>query len=430
MDSFLSTPWARRTRLVSAGLTTLICILTISTADAQVRKNCISFGFDMGGNKYYGNFTDNKFGFGGDLFIRWNIMDWLSLHAQWQGEQLRYGVGPVALGKYPDYFGTNVVIVTSKYPEPNSPTSHNIVVDPTNVVRTGEWQLLLSWNIFPDQTFVPYFMGGIEEFNWEPKTANNGQPLPNNARAGYSKDILAGVLGVGYELYVTNKVAFNGKVLLHLTGTDWLDDYSNPATHSQDVFLSAGVGFSYVIFSPPEEKAPVITTAGNTYVTNNKTENTYTTTYVNRTDTIYVQGDVDTVFLYRPPINTIVNFPGTLFIVNTDEFNMKVPGNASNLRRIKELVDQCPDMRIEIQGFASNEGPAARNQELSEMRAARIKTWLLEQGVSGDKISGTVGYGTSRPMIEEPTGVTPARLEEIRVQNRRIAVRVTRACAP
>lgn len=302
----------RMMRLFGAGLATLVCALSLSTANAQSKAGNLSFGFDIGGNKYYGNFTDSKFGFGGDLFIRWNIMDWLSVHGAWQGGQLRYGVSTTALQNYPQYFGTNVTVGSSVYP--GSPAGKPITVDPTNVIRTGEWQLMVSANVFPSQTFVPYFIAGIEALNFEAKTANNGQALPNNANQVYSKDVLAGVLGVGYELYVSNKVTFNGKVLLHLTGTDWLDDYAAP-NQQQDAFLTAAVGFGYVIFAPAEEK-PAAASSTTTYVTNdNRTVNNYTTTYVNRNDTIYVQGDVDTVWLRRPAVNTILNFPDRKSVV-------------------------------------------------------------------------------------------------------------------
>jgi outer membrane protein OmpA-like peptidoglycan-associated protein len=148
--------------------------------------------------------------------------------------------------------------------------------------------------------------------------------------------------------------------------------------------------------------------------------------YVN--DTVFVASPKDTVYLMRPKVNTIYNFPGTLFIVNTDEFNNSEPGNMGNLYNIKTLVNQCPDLKVEIQGHASNEGTAERNQELSEMRARKIRSWLIEQGVSSSKIASTVGYGTSRNAVTEPTNGSAAELEAARVQNRRIAVKVVETC--
>src|ERR1035437_4730665 len=148
-----SIPTPRVKRLFGAGLAILLCVLAFSTANAQSKAGNLTFGFDIGGNKYYGDFTDSKFGFGGDLYIRWNIMDWLSLHAAWQGGQLRYGVDANALNNHKDYFGPGPIIIgTTTYP---GPAPGNLtVIDATNVIRTGEWQLMFSANVFPSQTFV------------------------------------------------------------------------------------------------------------------------------------------------------------------------------------------------------------------------------------------------------------------------------------
>jgi outer membrane protein OmpA-like peptidoglycan-associated protein len=145
----------------------------------------------------------------------------------------------------------------------------------------------------------------------------------------------------------------------------------------------------------------------------------------------------------KPPVNTVANFPGVLFIVNTDNFDLTVPGTLENLNKIKALVEQCKDIKVEIEGHASSEGEATRNQELSEMRAARVKTWLIEQGVDASKIARTVGFGSSKPIVPEPKGTTttkkgkktvttkgatPEQVEAARKQNRRIAVRVVETC--
>ena len=67
------------------GLTTLA-----PTTKAQDVAGRIAFGIDAGLNKYYGNYTDNQFALHGDAFIRWNIFDWLSLHAAYNAGQLKY----------------------------------------------------------------------------------------------------------------------------------------------------------------------------------------------------------------------------------------------------------------------------------------------------------------------------------------------------
>jgi outer membrane protein OmpA-like peptidoglycan-associated protein len=365
---------------------------------AQSVAGRIAFGFDAGGNKYYGNFTDNQFAIQGDAFIRWNIFDWLSLHAAYNAGQLKYKAQP-NLALTPPIGGTLGTI---------------------NHTRVGGWDLMLSYNVFPDQTFVPYFIAGIEALNFEPKDANDIS-LPNNANAVYNKNVIGGVAGVGFEMYISDKVTFNGKVLLHMTGTDWIDDYSDPLNSRQDAYLNFGVGFSYYIFAPDIVHHM---DAGST--TTNVT-NIYPSTTVVHVDTVVVR-EVDTVYKTRVVKGTIYNFPGELFIVNTDQFNTAVPGNLQNLQNIKRLVNQCPDLRVEIQGHASHEGTVQRNQELSELRATKIKNWLIEQGVNPSKIAGTIGLGTSDDAVHEPTNSTPAQLEAARILNRRMSIKVVEGC--
>ncbi len=402
-------------KLKNRGLALLafgIIALASPSAKAQSVAGRIAFGFDAGGNKYYGNYTDSRFGFQGDAFIRWNVLDWLSLVGSYNGGVLGWKTTQAMLDNEHKLFG------------PPTAGSDGSPLGSINHTREGGWDLMASFNVFPAQTFVPYFTAGIEALNFEPDNASPS-PLEGNAANAYSKNVLGGAMGVGFEMYLTPKIVFNGKGLLHLTGTDWLDDYSNPNNYRQDAYLTMGLGFSYYIFAP--DVAPPAAIAEGT-TTNNNTNNYTTNNTVYHTDTLYIQNPTDTVYLENPKVNTVFNFPGTLFIVNTDQFNNAEPNNMSNLYRIKALVDQCPSLRVEIEGFASEEGTAEHNQELSEERAARIKSWLIDQGVNPNKIAGTIGYGDTRPAVRERTDVSAAELEAERVQNRRIAVRVVEAC--
>ncbi len=131
-----------------------------------------------------------------------------------------------------------------------------------------------------------------------------------------------------------------------------------------------------------------------------------------------------------PKIGTKVDFPDILYIVNTDEFNYDEPGTAPSLTKLLAYVNQCDKLVVSIEGHASAEGAAKRNQVLSDLRAKKVRQWLIEQGVNPNKIQGTVGYGTSKPKVQEPTGknTTKEELEAARKQNRRITVVVVKTC--
>lgn len=136
-----------------------------------------------------------------------------------------------------------------------------------------------------------------------------------------------------------------------------------------------------------------------------------------------------------PKKGTVLNFSDIYFIVNTDQFDTTRAETGENLKKLFAYVQQCDGIIVMIEGHASREGNEKRNQQLSELRAARIKTWLVEQGVSPAKIAGTQGFGSKRNAVTEPDpksaeakNMDAARLEGIRKQNRRIAMRVVKGC--
>ena len=741
-------------KIILAIMVTMMLVTSVQVSQAQSTAGRISFGFDAEGNKLYSNFRDNQFWFSGDLFLRWNILDWLSLHVAYNGGQLRMRLNDDNLRAYEGYFGPlggGTGDENAKYFIPGTNLLGDINREEKSKIRHGGFQILGSVNFFPLQQFVPYVIGGIEIFNFEARNLNQDRALPYQTAVGYSKNSLGEVIGIGFELYASDNFVFNGKGLLHVPNTDFLDDFSqqaydafesqrlNPTDQTKwitasktpstgsDAFLTFGLGVSYYIFGDQDvdkdgltdksereiyhtdpnnpdtdgdgltdgeevkkyhtdplkadsdgdgisdfdeinkyktdpnnpdtdgdglsdgqeikvyktdplnadtdgdglkdgeevnqyksdpTKAdtdgdglsdgdevhkystnPIKTDSDgdglsdgdevnkymtdpskadtdddglsdgaeinqyntdpknadtdkdglkdgdevNKYLTNplkadtdsdglsdgdevnqyktNPTKadtdadglndaievNQYHTdplkadtdgdgltdgdeisiyhtdplkadsdgdglsdgdeiknyktdplkqdtdgdtltdgdevkTYktnplkkdtdddglsdadeINRTKTNPLNPDtdgdgfkdgVDKCPLLagvapdgcppKAPVNTVSNFPGILFIVNTDNFNMSEPGTLESLNKIKALVEQCEDIQVIIEGHASSEGDVKRNQELSDMRAARVKQWLVDQGVNAKHVQSTVGYGSSKPLIPEP----------------------------
>ena len=72
---------------------------------------------------------------------------------------------------------------------------------------------------------------------------------------------------------------------------------------------------------------------------------------------------------------------------------------------------------INVVGHTDSDGTEAYNQGLSESRAASVKDYLIQQGVSGSVIS-TSGQGESSPATSNAT-------KEGRQQNRRVEIGIT-----
>jgi len=70
--------------------------------------------------------------------------------------------------------------------------------------------------------------------------------------------------------------------------------------------------------------------------------------------------------------------------------------------------------RIRIEGHADSRGTPEYNQDLSERRAASVRRFLIEHGLSPDRVE-SVGYGEARPIIPHDT-------EEAWSRNRRVEI--------
>ncbi len=226
-----------------------ILTLTLSTnhATSQSEGGRMAFGINGGLNKYWGEFTDNQLWFGGDAFLRYNIFSQLSIQATFGITQLRFKTDKAALNKYPDYFGPNAA-EGDLYA---NTTGTNI--NDKNAVRVNTYEMYLTYNFFAHEKFVPYVFVGAGLMNFEPRSGDSGfdGPLPNNANGVYDKNQVIFPVGVGYEMYLSDNLVFNGRATFRFTGTDYLDDLSPKedakAGASNDAFMTFGVGFSYYI---------------------------------------------------------------------------------------------------------------------------------------------------------------------------------------
>ena len=81
-----------------------------------------------------------------------------------------------------------------------------------------------------------------------------------------------------------------------------------------------------------------------------------------------------------------------------------------------ELLMNNPQTRIELSGHTDITGSTARNVQLSEARAASVKRYLVNQGVSPQQLSSK-GWGPWKPVATNAT-------IEGRAQNRRVEFRV------
>jgi OmpA-OmpF porin, OOP family len=82
------------------------------------------------------------------------------------------------------------------------------------------------------------------------------------------------------------------------------------------------------------------------------------------------------------------------------------------LDRVVDFMNKQPGMKVEISGHADAIGKEDYNMRLSKIRASAVVKYLLEKGISGDRVTMTF-FGETRPLVDNKT-------ESNRKKNRRV----------
>ncbi len=93
------------------------------------------------------------------------------------------------------------------------------------------------------------------------------------------------------------------------------------------------------------------------------------------------------------------------------------PESKSTLQNLADNFRRYPEEQIAVEGHTDAVGSPESNQRLSEQRADTVRNYLVDQGVTGQRIT-SIGYGETRP---KATNDTP----EGRQLNRRVEIRIT-----
>ena len=87
------------------------------------------------------------------------------------------------------------------------------------------------------------------------------------------------------------------------------------------------------------------------------------------------------------------------------------------LDQVSAALARRPDIKVEIGGHTDAKGTVKYNKKLSDARAASVRTYLMEKGVSADRMT-SVGYGKIVAIASNDT-------DEGRALNRRVELTVT-----
>ncbi|MDZ4678580.1 MAG: OmpA family protein [Oligoflexia bacterium] len=102
--------------------------------------------------------------------------------------------------------------------------------------------------------------------------------------------------------------------------------------------------------------------------------------------------DADEVAIYLPS--------DILFAFNSDRLIEKASGSRFALDKLaKQLQAQPKFIRVVIEGYTDSIGSGKYNRDLSMRRAANIKKYLVNKGISERRLT-PIGYGESRPIAD------------------------------
>jgi outer membrane protein OmpA-like peptidoglycan-associated protein len=87
-----------------------------------------------------------------------------------------------------------------------------------------------------------------------------------------------------------------------------------------------------------------------------------------------------------------------------------------NLNEVVKILNENPDLKLDIEGHTDNTGNPEKNQKLSEDRAAAVMAYLVNKGIDATRLS-SAGYGADQPVADNST-------VKGRAQNRRVEMKL------
>jgi len=104
------------------------------------------------------------------------------------------------------------------------------------------------------------------------------------------------------------------------------------------------------------------------------------------------------------------------FRINFALDSATLPNNAfAFIDRMAELLQQAPEVKLQIEGHTDALGTAEYNQGLSERRAAAVAEYLVDHcGIAAERLA-VRGKGMSEPMTRDPYDGLNRRVQFVRI---------------
>ncbi len=463
----------------------LLAVCHGPTLRAQITPGEVTGTVNAHVQKYHGEFSDDQFFPAGSLSIQYAPLRRLFLEGRFGFGTYAFKLTNADLSAYREYFGPGARF-GNLYPNTNT------VIEPENAGSLITVDVLCNYVLIPSIAAPVYVTAGVGYVDWSVATANDADPLPNVLSGAYGSSAVSIPIGLGTRIPISARVGLQLRLEHRFVFSDWVDDVNFDAGNDGLSSASIGFTYTFTqpdldrsmdcegawATSPPEGWVFTAESHANRIPCcclcacgdhECDVECSYHELWC---DDGFCCGAYDcccccccccSCCCCGAPAQPAAPAPAPAqmpaepepapqqapaltpsgpgkpakkfskdirFKLDTDEFDYSYPQTKQNLSELLEYMQDAPDgHEVIIEGHASSEGSPARNKVLSDIRAKRIRSWLLEQGVDPSKIRGTVGYGSSMPKVNEPSPaeakrMKPEEVEQIRAQNRRIEVYV------
>ncbi|HUX61031.1 MAG TPA: OmpA family protein [Ignavibacteriaceae bacterium] len=356
---------------------TLALMLTIGVgiSQAQTVTDSWAFGFGLSFPRFYSvNITSLNSDYGAYLSIQRNFSEHVGLRLKGGYSHLEGQWNNLALNQ-----------IT---------TTDNLI--------TGDLDLLYYFT--PCEPVSPYLFAGV---GGNYKNISNAQTaFPDNNKFGSQLNV-----GAGAEFKLDPSWSLVTEFGYHMSNNSELDGTIVPnELNGRDsyIVLSAGLNFFFDKGKPSKMCEPC---QGITPVMKDMTDyNRIEDMIIKHIPKEITKVVVDTILVISHNRMVLV---GVNFAFDKSDL---LPESYPVLDRAVRLLNDRPDVKVEIEGYTDYIGTAAYNQELSLDRAQTVKAYLVSKGIAASRLT-TIGYGKNDPVANNDT-------EEGRAMNRRIVFRI------
>lgn len=261
---------------------------------------------------------------------------------------------------------------------------------------------------FPCWPVVPYFiMGGGGSHFYISRPSDSGIEENNVAAKANG--------GLGIELLNFDPVMIKAEAQYNHTLTDDLDGAAGYDDYKNDSYLTANLGVNIYVFKGettdfcnPQPEG--IREAPQPQYTINR--DYYSADFIKQ-GMIHSRPEMFTFEDIEIPVDKKWTLSDIYFDYDKSVLRPEAFGI---LKQTLYILESRPNISLEIAGYSDATGNAKHNLQLSQERADAVKTYLVEHGISSDRLT-SVGYGSKNPLGSNKT-------PEGRKLNRRIELKI------